>query len=1255
MDQFNTGSEAGPVGSAANFTESDSRKCPIAHEKQSWTAYQRDLDFWKIQCTLESKIIAGHIVNRGFAKNSTFMSFKHLLELDKLASDDGYKYLTDTMTSLTKEGDPLLKTLRYQEWLHMRRTRGESISAYITRWTVTYNRAKGEAPFPISEQQAAYGLYLSFGFNEEEARSMSVLLTLDDKLTVKAVTDAVTRCQIVPKAAAQASASGNSRSHPTFAATAEDDWISDANAYFGEYEWDPDHGYLTFDSYQYDAQTETVLPVYWSEYGEDLVAYTDFGFLAADQCGLCGERGHWMRDCPRRHGKHGSKGKTPFGKQKGKSGGKGFSGKFSGNRPGKGQFYAGGEGEFGDFGESDWDVYFGKSKGGKKGGKPKKGKGFGKPYRSFGAPRSNLKLFGSHYSAPSENEGNPSDSQARESQGDEAVLESWANFVGPEFGFMTVLDDSAPTSQVTGLAEAPETEADHDMDGPAAEEPSGAKPDAPTEGEPDPYVADELAYEADPYSVLDDAPTTKETVGEESPAANPQELELEDLENIGSETRKANEKYRLAPLAAQDITLLDTNHFQDFLKTSAGQEMHHRANIDETLESRLVLFACDLLARCSGTFRADVEGFVDLERFLSEFRCFTLDLIYVASQEFGENFTRALDIRKIGERWKIRKLLSTPATTYAPPEIIPAPGKALPKQDEPTTPEAPPKQDEPTPPDTPQANPERPDGVREIGVLSAGWRNLDPEAILKDIKELDYPLELLLIRDVRIRPPDAPEEFHHRGFAAEIHKEQVKAILAGLNELSGGAKRWRPGVGDCCILFIDTESWSVATDEFGNERAPFFQIHCAAGLSAGISGFDLVEVPNPAKSKPMQFRFAYGLAAPAGTTKFATDFAFDQSIPIWFGDPIPTGDGSVCDILFTGPDAGVATVNPFWEIRIVSQKGSVTVLEVTKPKIDKPPKRKAAASRNAKQFCTGNWKGNVASLPPAPASIHTPGKGLWALRDLPPLSQWKRAENWKIWQRYKDDWYKWNENEQQYKFWGKDSDWQAIRESNSDGEWEDQSRIDEEWEEHDNGPPETGWEEEKDDKTGDATAHSLMTKEESATAAPSSALLSVPLQPGEVIYDPGCTADMGSAEGWENIEVAMQQRWGIGFTKGVSSARFRSADGGLSQGQASYTAQFQIPNVGIFKLSGSAVDCGKEPSGQTPVLFANRACRDLELVPRHKTGWVYSERLKVGVFMRLTSTEHWALPILDLLEKAGAVPIPPESSANFTDTHSKNG
>ena len=44
-----------------------------------------------------------------------------------------------------------------------------------------------------------------------------------------------------------------------------------------------------------------------------------------------------------------------------------------------------------------------------------------------GAPRSGLKLFGSHYDTPSENEGNPPDSQNAESHGDDTVLQSWAN------------------------------------------------------------------------------------------------------------------------------------------------------------------------------------------------------------------------------------------------------------------------------------------------------------------------------------------------------------------------------------------------------------------------------------------------------------------------------------------------------------------------------------------------------------------------------------------------------------------------------------------------------------------------------------------------------------------------------------------------------------------------------------------------------------------------------------------------------------
>ena len=1218
MDSL-TGSEAGVAVGSANFAESDSRKCPIAHEKQTWTSYKRDLDFWKLQCTLEDKIIGAHIVNRGFAKNSTFMSFKPLLELDKLGADDGYKYLTDTMTSLTKEGDPLIKIMRYREWLHMRRSHGEPISAYITRWTVCYNRAKSDAPFDISEQQAAYGLYLSFGFTEDESRSMSLLLKLDDSLTVKTVTDAVTRCQIVPKAAAQASASGNSRSQPSFAAIAEEEpdlWNSDTNSHSFDYEWDSQHGYLSFDSYQYDEQTETVLPVYWSEYAEDWVVGTDFGFLTADQCALCGASGHWWRKCPHLQSKQNLKGKNPFGKQKGKSGGKGFSSNWKGKS--KGQFYAGSDGTSGDFGDSDWDAYFGKSKGGKK-GKSKKGKGFGKPFRpGFSAPRSGLKLFGSHYSAPSENEGNPPDSQNSESHGDDAVLQSWANFVGPEFGFMTVPDGSAPQSQVTAPATEPTT--------PATESAPAIAPD----GDDREYTEGELYAE-----LADAAPQETETVGKETSA----EIALEDLAIPETETRTSNEKYRLKPLPLENITLLETEALSNFLATPEGQEMQINVHQEGTWESRLVLFACDMLARVTVFLRADAEGWYELDLLLHEFRCFTLELLYVASREFSENFTRQLDIRKIGEVWKIRTLLSTPATIRAvltPPATTETP---------PAPPPAPPATVEPVPPETVEPVPERPNGTREICVLSAQWKNLEPDSIMTDIKKLKSAPQILLIREVRVRTKDTPQEFHHRGFERELHADHIDTLVNGLNELGSGKVRWRCGVGDSCLVLIDTDHWTCATDAFGNDRRSTARVHCAGGTSAAMTGFDLLEVVDPQKKPvPMQFRFSYGLAHPTGNTNFATEFANSWNIPIWFGDPIQTPDGTISSIVHTGALEGCATLNPYWHVQITAQEGSVTVLEVTKPRDDKPPKRKLDTSRNAKYPRQDNIGFRI---PPPPPSV----PGIWAPRPQhaykdPP---WIFEKKWGDWCKYNGKWYQWLFS--RYQYWGKvgywhDEEGNETYSESSDG-W-DRDRIAKQYEEFDQAHPnDHGW----DDK--DAAA--FMTTDESASAAPASALLSVPLQPGEVIYDPGCTADMGSAEGWKSIEVAMQQRWGFGFTKGESTARFRDANGGLSKGKASYTAQFQIPNVEIFKLSGSTVDCGSDPNGHTPVLLGNQACRDLELITRHKTGSIYSENLKVSVMMRLTSTGHWALPILDLLEKAGALPIPPEAYANFSDANSKNG
>jgi len=169
--------------------------------------------------------------------------------------------------------------------------------------------------------------------------------------------------------------------------------------------------------------------------------------------------------------------------------------------------------------------------------------------------------------------------------------------------------------------------------------------------------------------------------------------------------------------------------------------------------------------------------------------------------------------------------------------------------------------------------------------------------------------------------------------------------------------------------------------------------------------------------------------------------------------------------------------------------------------------------------------------------------------------------------------------------------------------------------------------------------------------AAQSALLSVPVNPGEVIYDPGCTADTGSVQGWTMLDEAMTARYGFGFIKTESSTSFRVADGNVQRTLHSYHAEFDIPNVGAFTLAGSAMDCGPNASSQTPVLFANPACRSLRALTDHGDGYFYSRTIRAGVPMRLATTGHWLIPIFDLLDAAGAKPRRLDSF----EANSKNG
>ena len=117
----------------ADHTDADGRKPPIAGSRQTWTSYAKELELWKLSCTLDASKIGGIIVTRGFSKNETFKSLIPLLDLSSLGSagspadganpavPSGFEYLNSKMIELTKEGDPLIKMMRYNHWDQLKR------------------------------------------------------------------------------------------------------------------------------------------------------------------------------------------------------------------------------------------------------------------------------------------------------------------------------------------------------------------------------------------------------------------------------------------------------------------------------------------------------------------------------------------------------------------------------------------------------------------------------------------------------------------------------------------------------------------------------------------------------------------------------------------------------------------------------------------------------------------------------------------------------------------------------------------------------------------------------------------------------------------------------------------------------------------------------------------------------------------------------------------------------------------------------
>ena len=1217
---------------SADFRESDSRKCPIAGASQSWSSYKKDLDFWRIQCSLEKSTVAAHIVNRGFARNPKFMSFKPLLEPEELGKEDGYKYLVKTMDDMTKDADPLLKTMRYEEWARASRNPNESVADYLTRWTISYNRARSEGLFPISEAQAAYSLYLSFGFTEDQMRSLANAFILDDKLTVQMVRDAVEKFQIVPKAAAQLSKS-KQKSH---ALAAMPESASDYDAWDSTYDawdfWDQEHGWLSFSDWQFDEQTSETVPVFWSENWEDYVVESEFGFLSANQCRNCGGFGHWAKNCPKNKGSKNKGGKT--------FGGKGF-----GKAPkGKSYYLEDKQASETDSYSGEADAYFGKGK--SKSWKPKGGKTW-KPKgasKGKGAARSGFqpfRSFRSYYGQESEDPKPPETSPTKQDSED-AVLESWANYVVPEFSFMTVEIGSDPSANVSS-ENAPQASKEATTTKPAdgsASEPAAdvagdeSKKLAPSGSATEPGGSVDLGDEED-SPLLDAKVSHSETITkapdkpEESPGV--------------TEQSKGDGMYRLKPLTPDDVSILDTDSYtgsayEEYRDTVEGAEEVARLHRDGTLESRCVLFACQILNEWA-LQSSDAEGFVCLDTFLKRYAFIPLRLLWLGSHMYLKEFVQPLQIRKMQDTWKIRALLNS---SFSPPDgfvsLTPAPGKTEPA----ATASA------PAPTATASA-PERTEQRRLLHVHSCNWKTIDVDQILSDVEALGPPPELLLLTEVDIIRFDTPHAYRNRARHPDHHAAELEKLH---HKLPG---RWGSTNGDCCVLFRLLEKWDHMEDY--TQEGAVVRYTQGSDSDLGAVCFNLVE-QDTSKPVPMQFRMVYSCDSDA---EFLTSFCSDKNSAVWIG---AAKDGCHPKVTSVTECAGVsvALLREAWSVASVSTENRTTAIELTKNRAPKRkqtdqagrPKSSAGPSSSAPDSKPTHNPPTAATAsssvpdssptpsPPAASSKPTrpppppprppspppptdarPPPDPWGERfsasdswdtpvERPRQDSWQGSRDWRS-----DDWCP------------RQDSWQGSRDWRTD-DWSQNSWSYEKWGES---------------RGSRGSRQSYMVTDTSADAS----YLSVPLEEGELILDPGCTSEMGSPQAWEILDGAMQKRYGFGFMKFASSATFGVANGGASSALQSYEAKFEIPNIGIFTLGGSSVDCGSNQNRQTPVLMSNQTCMDLKLKVDLDTGFAFSKALGVGIQMRKTVTKHWAIPIFDLLDIAGAVAIKPGDSVDVQD------
>ena len=1108
-------------------------QCPIAGANQSFTSFMEDLSDWKQQCSLDKKQLGPHVKLRGFSNNRNFQNWGKLLDRTKLSADDGFEYLCEQMLLHSRESTDLMKVTRNTDWENFRRKPAESFAAFLPRWEISYIKAKTDALYPISEQQAAFKLLAALSFTEEQYRAISQKVKLDATLTVDALKDAVNTLLILPAqavATAQPSAAhfaepdGSNHSGARADLAGSDQHAPYPDSWYDGYDqpphWDDEHGWLCFQGFCWDEETSMECSVFFSEHWQEDVMWDPElqCYLAQDQCRICFKRTnppHWGKNCPEK-GK--LQGKSS-GKASGKSHGKGHSGKGSylttstsaqdgSNQPGTDDAL------FSNSGKSK-----GKSagKGHSKGYGNRYGKGKSKGF-SY-APRSTFRPYynnRSYYSEPIQSAPENPDNAAANATENE-YLGSWANYVVPQFTYMAVPVDASE----------------------AADDQSANGPDPVDEDfQPDWSEAAETA-------VVDASPA------EEQALEQPKELsEVEQAERAlisVLEARTAEEKALDGSIAAKAAARTEEAAYL------ASPEVQTQGKVPDTWQPSL-------------RHQTDVS---DVQPSLPQSTKLSLPSKYPPLKARSHKTTQTDTVGL--PPLELLPPIAPAGVTGAPDGTIECVGPMS------ETPSAPAAENRFTP--LPAVDRFKPDPA-----LVEKW-------IYHAEAQSDLPDHH---RQPRYRRVGA---FHARNvvlpnstFIAKVERiieEAVRRggldviVLMGLcpEQCTPGQARadslctvlqdkflnFSCHSGDDCIVMTHF-SWQPDPDHPPVVVTNKDHVGLATLFSFQQNLEKLIR-PKPQKATPATFRFAVGTMTQSDDHTVEHKM-LEHNTHVWLGDL--DGDSG------QDPRPSIQHHHPtFQSFGATFDIGLATLRNHLFSDVNAETSYSAIFPIEQQRGTTGAKKRNHHPEQPA---------------DRPPKHT-----------------------------------------SQSDS--------------HGGGYASSAWLKPRQQRHGPPAprvpsaqgSRGTAGTDELAHAYPLyNALLSVPLNPGEVVYDPGCTAETGSQEAWEGLNLAMQERYGEGFFTEASQAKFCVADGNIATAKKSYSAAFEIPGKGVFKLAGSALPCGDDPKRHTPILFSNPTCEALGLVMDHTNGDLYSKRLGVTVRCRKTTTGHWALPIFDLLDRANA-------------------